>query len=270
MQQVMPRASVGGHTMLPFRYRGLGAGAPTMQLAQAGTGVAASAAGAALAVSSAAATAAAAGTTLSLAATVVPFVGPAIAAAAIIIEAIMNSGCGQTCIVATGFANQANSALEQNIEAYFQPRMANGTYDPSITLTTESQTAALANFDQFWAWLQQQCANPNLGTAGTRCITDRQSGACTWKQPASSVPPWGTPAAGACWNWFNGFRDPIADDTNVAPGATLQSDPTAGTSPGGASVSTAEQASTGMSTSSMLLWGGAAILAFGLLSGGGN
>lgn len=134
--------------------------------------------------------------------------GAGIMAAAEAIDLIMNSGCGQTCIVSTQFANQANAALQQNIAAYFalpvpRPRTA--------------QLAALSNFDSFFAWLQapQQCGNPQLGSAGQRCITDRQAGACTWKQQASTVPPWGTPPAGACWNWFNGYRDPIANDPNV-------------------------------------------------------
>ena len=135
-------------------------------------------------------------------------IGAAILGAGYAIEAIMNSGCGQTCIVSTQFANEANTALQQNIEAYFSL---------PVPRPMSSQTAALANFDTLWAWLQQpsQCGNPQLGTAGQKCITDRQAGACTWTQPAASVPPWGTPAAGACWNWFNGYRDPIANDTNV-------------------------------------------------------
>lgn len=266
MLQLTPRSSLSGsYPLPPFRFRGLGASS-TLQLGEQAAGVAAGAGGAALAVSAASTAAAAAGTTLSLASTVIPFVGPAIAAATIIIEAIMNSGCGQTCIVATGFANQANAALQQNIEAYFQPRMVNGTYNPSITLTTESQAAALANFDQFWAWLQQQCSNTNLGDAGVRCITDRQAGACTWKQPASSVPPWGTPAAGACWNWFNGYRDPIANDTNVAPGATLAADNTANTTPAAASTGGAS-AETLSGNSNLILYGGLALLLFGMLGG---
>lgn len=130
------------------------------------------------------------------------------ALASIIASFGVGSGCGQTCIQSSNFANQANAALQQNIEAYFSlptPR------------AMSAQAAALANFDQFWSWLtsSQACGNPSLGAAGSRCISDRQSGACTWKQPASSVPPWGTPPAGSCWNWFNGYRDPIANDTNV-------------------------------------------------------
>jgi len=135
-------------------------------------------------------------------------IGAGILAAGLAIDLIMNSGCGQTCILSTGFANQANAALQQNIEAYFAL---------PIPRPRSSQIAALTNFNTFWAWLQapSQCGNPQLGSAGQRCITDRQAGACTWTQPASSVPPWGTPPAGSCWNWFNGYRDPIANDTNV-------------------------------------------------------
>ena len=134
--------------------------------------------------------------------------GAGIMAAGLAIDLIMNSGCGQTCIISTQFANQANAALQQNIEAYFSlptPR------------PRSSQIAAVSNFDVLWNWLgqPQQCGNPQLGTAGQKCITDRQSGACVWTQPAASVPPWGIPAAGQCWNWFNGYRDPIANDTNV-------------------------------------------------------
>ena len=128
-----------------------------------------------------------------------------IALATVAINAIMNSGCGQTCIVSTQFANQAEAALQQNIAAYFALPTPRSTVD---------QAAALANFDKFWAWLQQQCATVS-GSAGQRCITDRQAGACVWKQTAAALPQWGTPPAGACWNWFNGYRDPIANDTNV-------------------------------------------------------
>ena len=135
-------------------------------------------------------------------------VGAAILGAGYAIQAIMNSGCGQTCIVSTNFANQANAALQQNIAAYFAL---------PVPRPKSSQTAAVANFDMLWNWLQQpqQCGNPALGDAGKRCISDRQAGACTWHQAANTVPPWGTPPAGACWNWFNGYRDPIANDTNV-------------------------------------------------------
>jgi hypothetical protein len=114
-------------------------------------------------------------------------------------------GCGATCVQSTNYANAANALLEQNIAAYF----ARPTPRPMSV-----QAAFLANFDTIWNHLQQQCATVS-GTAGQKCISDRQAGSCAYTQPASSVPPWGVPPAGACWNWFAGFRDPIANDPNV-------------------------------------------------------
>ena len=174
-------------------------------------------------------------------------IGAGIMAAATAIDAIMNSGCGQTCIVSTQFANQANAALQQNIEAYF----ALPTPRP-----LSAQRAALSNFDTLWAWLQApgQCGNPNLGSAGQRCITDRQAGACTWKQPASSVPPWGSPPAGACWNWLNGYRDPIAADTNVYDDSVQAAPSAAISAVTGAIPDLVGGSSPGVSTSSLSPW----------------
>ena len=145
-----------------------------------------------------------------LAASAVPIIGAAIAAATLIItQIIKNSGCGQTCIETSQWANQAEKALEQNIAAYFSnsPRYVS------------QQTLALANFDAVWAQLQATCGQPGTGNAGVRCISDRQSGACTWKQSSTSTllgyP--GEPQPGECWNWFSGYRDPIANDPEVQP-----------------------------------------------------
>jgi hypothetical protein len=142
----------------------------------------------------------------------IPVVGAAIAGVALLATyLIKNSGCGVTCVETSSWANQAATILGQNIAAYFAlptPR------------SQSSQAAALATFDQVWAQLVQNCSQAGTGTAGQKCISDRQAGACTWKQTAAAVPPWGTPAAGECWNWFNGYRDPIANDPNVADDAT--------------------------------------------------
>jgi hypothetical protein len=145
-----------------------------------------------------------------LAASAVPIIGAAIAAATLIItQIIKNSGCGQTCIETSQWANQAEKALEQNIAAYFSnsPRYVS------------QQTLALANFGAVWAQLQATCGQPGTGNAGVRCISDRQSGACTWKQSSTSTllgyP--GEPQPGECWNWFSGYRDPIANDPDVQP-----------------------------------------------------
>jgi hypothetical protein len=138
----------------------------------------------------------------------VPIIGAAIAGITILATVLIkNSGCGQTCIETSSWANQAEPLLRQNITAYF------GVAAPR---TQSQQNAALANFDAIWARLAQMCGDPSTGNAGKRCISDRQSGGCTWKATADS--PWpGGPPAGSCWNWFNAYRDPIANDPNVVP-----------------------------------------------------
>jgi len=159
--------------------------------------------------SSAASSLAAGGTGLILGmapALAVPIIGAAIVAVTILATVLIkNSGCGQTCIETSGWANQAEPLLRQNIAAYF------GIAAPR---SQSQQNAALANFDAIWATLVNMCSAPATGDAGVRCISDRQSGACKWNATADS--PWpGGPAAGACWNWFNAYRDPIANDPDV-------------------------------------------------------
>lgn len=149
-----------------------------------------------------------------LAASAVPIVGAAIAAATLIItQIIKNSGCGQTCIETSQWANQAEKALEQNIQAYFS----------NSTRYVSQQALALANFDAVWAQLVATCGQPGTGNAGVRCISDRQSGACTWKQTSSSplLAYPGEPQPGECWNWFSGYRSPIANDPDVQPDPPL-------------------------------------------------
>lgn len=170
----------------------------------------------------------------------VPLVGAAIAGIAIGIEAILHSGCGQTCIETSQWANQAAPLLQQNIDAYFaiaapRPRSV--------------QQSALANFDNVWNRLVQLCSQPGLGTAGKNCIGDRQSGACKWK--ASGPPQYpGQPAQGACWNWFNGYRDPIANDTQ-----TYDDSVTGAAAVAGGAIASA------VGGTSPLLWIGAAVVA---------
>lgn len=61
-----------------------------------------------------------------------------------------------------------------------------------------SQRAALDAYDQAWAWLQSPaaCGNPNYGSAGNRCISDRA--------PSGKTP------------WQTYYRDPIANDSRLA------------------------------------------------------
>jgi hypothetical protein len=149
----------------------------------------------------------------------IPVAGPIAAAIAGIGVAIANlfGGCGQTCVQATKIANEVGDALTQNLEHY----MSAPVHYRSL------QAAALNNFDTAWHALTVACSDPNLQDAGRRCISDRQSGACTWKASPGGwqqsngswvYVPWGPAGSGsACWNWFIGLRDPIADDPTVVP-----------------------------------------------------
>lgn len=235
MQYLTPLAAVGRYTLPPFRLRGIGLAGPTdLQMGQQAAGIAAAGAGAALASAAAVTTAGA----------IIPFVGPAIAAAGLILEAIMNSGCGQTCILSSNFANQAEAALKQNLDAYMA--------EP-IPRSASANAKALGQYDAFWGWLKSQCSNPQLGNAGVRCITDRQSGACHFHD-----------ANGQCWNWDLGYREPIANDPHVVSDAEFAAMHQAAGStvvPGGIAAP---------SSPNLFLWGGVGLLLFGLMSGGQN
>jgi hypothetical protein len=128
----------------------------------------------------------------------VPVIGAALVGVSILVTALIrNSGCGITCVETSQWANQAEPLLKQNLAAYLAlptPR------------TQSQQNTALSNFEVVWEQLQKLCGQPGTGNAGVRCITDRQAGACKWKD-----------ANGNCFNWFSGYRDPIANDPNVVP-----------------------------------------------------
>lgn len=174
------------------------------------------------------------------AAVAIPVVGAAIAGIALGIEAILHSGCGQTCIETSQWANQAEKLLQQNIDAYFAipaPR------------PQSVQQSALANFNNVWNRLVQLCSQPGLGAAGTNCIKDRQAGACKWKAATPPQYP-GEPAQGTCWNWWNGYHDAIANDTQTYNDSVSAAPGTAG----GGIVSA-------VGGTSPILWIGAAVLA---------
>ena len=190
-----------------------------------------------------------------------PFAGPAapfLAIAGGIAEFLgamgVGSGCGSTCVLSTQYANQAEALLQQNIAAYFaipSPR------------PLSAQKAALANFNTVWNDFVQQCHNPALGSQGQTAISERQAGSCAWKQPAASVPPWGVPPAGACWNWDAGYRAPIASDQTYDDSAS------AAVSNAAASVSSAVSggaSSTGLSVGTLAALAAAAVVIWAVAS----
>jgi hypothetical protein len=151
------------------------------------------------------------GTVLGITAAAVPVIGAGLMAATMLVQYLVaNSGCGQTCIVTSQWANQAADALQQVLDGYFAlpaPR------------TDAQKAVAVANFNTIWNQLKKMCSDPSVGDAGKRCISDRQQGACVWKQAYAPVYP-GEPEIGECWNWFNGYLKPIQDDKTV-PDATV-------------------------------------------------
>ena len=190
--------------------RGLGTAAQTAQEVQVGGTIAASGAAAVLG-SIAASGGSVLGLTGAALSAAVPIVGAALAAATLVVQYLVaNSGCGQTCIETSSWANQAAAALQKVMDAYFAlpaPR------------TQSQQALAVANFNTIWAQLQQAGGQPGTGNAGVKCISDRQAGACTWKQAYAPVYP-GEPNIGECWNWFNGYLGPIQADPVVADTVT--------------------------------------------------
>lgn len=146
---------------------------------------------------------------LGITAAAVPVIGAALMAATMVVQYLVkNSGCGQTCIETSSWANQAAAALQQVKDAYFAlpaPR------------TQAQKAVAVGAFQAIWAQLVKACGQPGTGNAGVRCISDRQAGACTWRQKYAPVYP-GDPQIGECWNWFNGYlqaiqQDPVVPDT---------------------------------------------------------
>lgn len=153
-----------------------------------------------------------------------PLIGAAVQAAAAVAVAIegLFAGCGQTCTAATNIVNQVGDQIASAMHAYMN----------SPVHTQTMQSAYLKMFDSAWALIQQNCGNPQLGTAGQRCVSDRQAGACVWK---SSPGGWSQDASGkwaytwagaagsgdTCWNFFVGMRDPVANDPTVVPDSSV-------------------------------------------------
>lgn len=133
-------------------------------------------------------------------ASMVPIVGAAVAGVTLALSLIFSRKGPQQRIASTAIVNDLEPQLQANLAAYMAgPR------------TKSSQAQALLNFDQAWQFLQSAdgCGAPALGAPGKACIDDRKAGACKWKDDADE-----------CWNWFIGYRDPIAND-DAAPDPTV-------------------------------------------------
>lgn len=179
-------------------------------------------------------------------------IAAAIAGIATIGIAIANQfhGCGTTCTQATDIANKVEVYLRNNVDTY----MSASPHYKSL------QDAALNNFDLAARAMKQACGDPALGAAGQRCISERLV-------PGGTAPWCPNPGNTGC-DWYVLYRDPIANDPNVVP------DPT-----GTAGEQTMIDPATGQRVSipspggvfpMPLVIGGAALVAFLMMSGGGN
>jgi hypothetical protein len=135
----------------------------------------------------------------------------------------MAQGCGQTCIDASNYVNEAEPYFVQNV----------ATYTGSPVRTQSMQRQALANFDNAFTALVQKCQQIG-GAGGTNCVKDRTSGACKWHAtpwtwtPSSdgtyTYTPAGSNGSGSqCWNWVYGYRDCIAADPGLVADSVVSS-----------------------------------------------
>jgi len=171
----------------------------------------------------------------------VPVIGGAVAGVALAITAWFNRKGPKQRIATTEIVNELEPYLRQNLAAY-----------QSGPHTVSSQAQALANFDAVWQTLEDACRQEQYGDPGVRCIEDRRAGACQWKD-----------SSGKCWNWFSGYRDPIANDSAVRPDPTFESET-------GKLVDTLTGGDfeTGGSGLNLLLLGGAALALVFVMRGG--
>ena len=132
---------------------------------------------------------------ISTAAWAVPVVGAGVAAVTIALTAIFTRKGPKQRVASTSIVNDLEPQLQRNLAEYLA-----GPH------TRASQLIALRLFDDAWAFLNSSdaCGSPALGAPGQACISDRQAGACVWRDEA-----------GECWNWFKGYREPIANDAAV-------------------------------------------------------
>ena len=97
----------------------------------------------------------------------------------------IGSGCGQSCITASEYANKAQNLLIQNLATY---------QALSSPRAKSAQSAAVSIFNQVWQGLVSACGSVP-GAAGSNCIADRQPG--------------------GKFDWWAGYLYPIQNDTNV-------------------------------------------------------
>lgn len=153
----------------------------------------------------------------------------------------------------TGTDGVRHPGLKDNLIGYMQgPR------------TVSSQLQALANFDAAWGYVVANCNTAKMGDPGQRCVADRQQGACKWQRgPGDSMEQYDGVHPGECWNWFTGYRDPIARDIPVP-------DPTVTQETASAIDSVVASLGIGNADTSTYLMIGGIVLVIAAMMGGGK
>ena len=107
------------------------------------------------------------------------------------------------------FNKIATTKVVDQLEPYLKQNLDSWQSLPTEYKTVSVQQYYLNNFDQIWQQVVNNCSNPQYGNAGQNCISDRQADSCKYH------------ANGQCWNWFIGYRNPIANDPLVHPDPTM-------------------------------------------------
>ena len=94
---------------------------------------------------------------------------------------------------ATEIVNEAEPILQKNLAVW-----------QNSEKYQSQQDYAIASFYDVWTSTERFCSNPKLGSAGERCISERQEG--------------GNHPAG---DWFRRYLDPIRLDPEVQPDPTF-------------------------------------------------
>ena len=131
-------------------------------------------------------------------------VGAAVAATISLVRHIKTRNRQKTA--STTVVNDVEPMLKQNLDAYL-----------GSNRTQSEQAASVENFYMLWNVVVESCSDPLLGSAGERCISEREEGAS---------PPWGP-------NWFQLYLDPIRNDPNVIQDPGVMTDPATGKLVGG-------------------------------------
>lgn len=127
----------------------------------------------------------------------VPIIGAAIAGITLAIGLFLNRAGPKQKTATSNYVNEIEPLMRQNIAAW-----------RASDKTASEQVQALANFDSLWAMVLKYCNQESMGDPGKNCVADRVSG--------------------GKWDWFSYYRDPIANDPEVVPDATVSSAGSAG------------------------------------------